>query len=181
MSEGQRFSIGDYAWLADWTSCEDYVVCPDCGGSRRLRVTFHDETQVSIACQNCALGYDLPTGRVRVYTRTARVRREHVNGVEIGPSGTRWRLGLSDTCYRTVDDADLFTEEADALARAAERCAELDAQDRQKVFAKEKDTRTWAWNASYHRKQIKYAEGQIAYHTSKLAVAALKAKETAPA
>lgn len=176
MSE-QRFSIGDYAWLADWTSREDYVVCPDCGGTGRLRVTFHDETQVSIECRNCAAGYDPPTGRVRVYTRTARAERVFINGVEIGPSGTRWRLGHSDSCYRVIDDANLFTEETDALERAAEQCAELDAQDRQKVFAKEKDTRTWAWNASYHRKQIKDAEGKIAYHTAKLAVAALKAKE----
>lgn len=176
MSES-RFKIGDYAWLADWTSREDSVVCPDCDGTGRLRVIFHDETQVSIECRNCALGYDPPTGRVRVYTRTARAMREHVNGAEIGPSGTRWRLGLSDTCYRTVDDGDLFTEESDALARAAERCAELDAQDRQKVFTKEKDTRTWAWNASYHRRMIAEGERQATYHRAKLAVASLKAKE----
>jgi len=55
--------------------------------------------------------------------------------------------------------------------------ADADRAEREKIATKEKDTRTWAWNASYHRRQIKDAKRQLEYHTAKLNVASLKAKE----
>lgn len=169
-----RFKIGDTAWLATWDSREDYVCCPDCGGTGRIRVTFHDDSEASIGCGNCS---DPPTGRVSVYTRLPRAERVHINGMELGPSGLRWRLGHSDNCYRIIEDASLFDDETSCLAYATGKCAKLDEKDRQKVLTKEKYDRSWAWNASYHRKQIKDAERNIAYHKAKLAVAAIKAKE----
>lgn len=172
-----RFKIGDTAWWPHWTTSESFVTCPDCGGTGRIRVTFHDETTASITCGNCAPGYDPPTGRVRVYDRKPHTEQVYLNGVEIGPESTRWRLGHSDNCYSVVPDEELFLDEAESLAYAIKKCAELDEQDRKKVFTKEKDTRSWAWNASYHRRGIKEAERQLEYHRSKLAVAALKAKE----
>lgn len=177
MSGDLRFKIGDMAWIASFDSCDDGVICPDCGGTGRLRVIFHDETQVSIACQNCAVGYDPPTGRVRVYKRTPRVQHVHINGFEVGANETRFRLGYSDNCYHTVADKDLFDTQEEAQTASENKCVELDEADKQKVLTKEKDTRTWAWNASYHRKQIKEANRQIVYHTAKLTVAAIKAKE----
>ena len=41
---------------------------------------------------------------------------------------------------------------------------------------KEKDTKTWAWNVHYHRKEIREAQKRIEYHTSKLNVAKLHVK-----
>jgi ribosomal protein S27E len=168
-----RFEIGQEVWRASWDSTTAYVTCPDCGGTGRLRVTFHDETQVSIGCQNCAPGYDPPTGRVRVYERHARAFRSVVTGLEMEGTRIRWRTNDS----YIVEDEDLFEDEAAALARATEKAAEADREERQRVLTKEKDTRTWAWNASYHRKQIKEAQRQIEYHTAKLNVAAIKAKQ----
>jgi hypothetical protein len=45
-------------------------------------------------------------------------------------------------------------------------------------MAKTKDHRSWAWNASYHRRNIKDLERQLEYHRSKLAVCAANAKES---
>lgn len=55
--------------------------------------------------------------------------------------------------------------------------AEADAEELRRIAEKEKPTRTWSWNATYHRKEIKRCEESIARHRAKLSVASLKAKE----
>jgi hypothetical protein len=71
----------------------------------------------------------------------------------------------------------VFDSEQEALEYAKALRDAHEADERRRILAKEKDTRSWAWNATYHRKRIKEAEKQIAYHRSKLEVAALKSKE----
>jgi hypothetical protein len=174
--EDMRFEVGQQIWWASWSTSNDHVVCPDCQGDGRLRVTFADDTTVSIACRNCASGYDAPTGYVRVYERTPRVESCTVTGYEVTGSNVRWRTSSS----HVVDDEDLFDNEADCHARAQAVCDEANAAERDRVMNKEKDTRTWAWNASYHRREIASAKKRIEYHTAKLAVASLKSKEREP-
>lgn len=168
-----RYQIGDEAWMASFEGVETSVECPDCGGTGRLRVTFHDDTEVSIGCSACSRGYEPPTGRIQVYTRTAAARKVYITGVRIDGDKTEW--STSDSYI--VPDEDLFDDEAQCLAAAKEKAAEYDRKDRERVLTKEKDTRSWAWNATYHRREIKRAEQLIAYHSAKLAVASLKAKE----
>lgn len=172
-----RFEVGQQIWVGEFSPlAPTHVTCPDCGGTGRLRVTFHDDTQVSIECRNCSLGYDPPTGRVVVYQNDAKARQAVITGVEIHGGKTRWHIDGISGCYRIVDDEDAFDTQEAALASAEQKAATYNQEQRDRVFAKEKDTRTWAWNASYHRKQIKDAQHQLEYHTSKLNVAAIKAK-----
>lgn len=177
-----RFEVGQQIWIGTFSPLSPvHETCPDCGGTGRLRVTFHDETQVSIECRNCAAGYDPPTGRVIVYRNDAGARQATVTGLEVHGAKVRWHVDACAGSYRIVDDEDAFEIEADALAWAQARAATYEAEQRAKIFQKEKDTHTWAWNASYHRNNIKRAEKDIAYHTAKLNVAKLKAKEPEPA
>ena len=76
-----------------------------------------------------------------------------------------------------IDEDKVFLTESEAQTRADLMAAEYDAEERERIFKKEKDQRSWAWNASYHRKEIKEAERRIEHHKKKLAHAALKAKE----
>jgi len=168
-----RFEIGQQVWRPSFDNEPAYITCPDCGGSGRLRVTFHDETQVSIECKNCSVGYDPPSGRIKCYNRMPRAELETITGCEIGGGKVEWRTSGT---YR-VDASELFDNEADCMIAAMAKAAQFDADDRQRILTKEKDTRSWAWNASYHRKCIKEAQRQIEYHTAKLNVAKVKAKE----
>jgi hypothetical protein len=168
-----KYQVGQQVWRASWEGTETSIPCPDCGGTGRIRVTFHDETQVSIGCQYCARGYDPPTGRVRVHDRRPTAVLETITGAEIEGGKTEWRTNRT---YR-APESDLFDNEAECLAAAAVKAAQHDREERDQINNKEKDTRTWAWNASYHRKCIKDAQKQIDYHSRKLAVASIKAKE----
>lgn len=173
-----RFEIGQECWVADFQALAPaYVTCPDCGGTGRLRVTFHDETQVSIECRNCSSGYDPPSGQIIVYRQQAGAKLTTITGVEINGDMTRWHVNGTAHGYQIVDDDKAFDNREAALAYAEGRAAEWEQEQRDKIATKEKDTRTWAWNASYHRKCIKQAQKNIEYHSAKLAVAAIKAKD----
>lgn len=172
-----KFEMGQSVWWATWDASDSYLICPDCGGTGRLRVTFHDETQVSIDCRNCCSGYDPPSGRVHVYTRKAVAKLTTITGFDV--EGIKVRYRTPDSYI--IEEANLFDSEADALLRAAEMAAKEDQAQRDKVLNKEKDTRTWAWNASYHRREIERAKKQIEYHSAKLAVAAIRAKDKSAA
>lgn len=178
MSGGKpRFSIGDRVWLASFDSSDAYVTCPDCGGTGRLRVTFHNETTVSIECANCAAGYSSPTGRIKIYDRQPRAWEITVTGIEMTGIEVTYRLGGDASSWRSAADGDVFATHDEAWMRARAVAEEAAEDERKRVYRKERDTRTWAWNASYHRGEIKRALKSVEYHTSKLTVAALKAKE----
>lgn len=172
-----RFEIGHKIWIGDFSPLSPiFETCPDCGGTGRLRVTFHDETQVSIECRNCAVGYDPPTGQILVYRNKAEARQATVTGLEVNGAKTQWHVDSCAGSYRIVDNEDAFESESDALVWAQEHAAAYELEQIAKISKQEKDTRTWAWNASYHRRCIKSAEKDIVYHAAKLAVAAVKAK-----
>lgn len=168
-----KYEIGQSVWLALWDSSDNYVTCPDCGGTGRLRVTFHDETQVSVECQRCGPGYERPTGSIKVYDRRARVVQAMITGAEIDGMKVEWK---TDQHYRLPED-EIYDSEADAMAAAIVKADQANREERERIQKKEKDTRSWSWNATYHRRCLKEAQRQIEYHTAKLAVASLKAKE----
>lgn len=168
-----KFQIGDSVWAATWDATEAWVECPDCCGHGRLRVIMGDGTEVSIDCQNCELGYQGPQGRKLYYARAARAELCVIKGVRIEGDHVEYQSSRSYTEL----EVNLFDNEADALARAQMIASEEETKERNRIFQKEKDTRSWAWNATYHRRAIRDAKKAIDYHTRKLAVASLKAKE----
>ena len=172
-----KFKIGDEVWRPTWDARENWVTCPDCGGTGRLRVTFHDETTVSIGCANCSVGYDPPRGKVKCYDRQPDAQIGIITGMEIDGEKVEYRIASGLNSYWRLSEDELSFDRDEALAKAQAKAEAADAEERARISKKEKDTRTWAWNASYHRQCIKRATRDLEYHTAKLNVAALKAKE----
>lgn len=176
-SQARQWKIGDAVWYATWHAHDAYIECPDCGGTGRLRVTFHDETTVSIGCANCSPGYNPPTGRIKVYRREARADRAVITGLtQKANEPTEYSFNVIGGYQYYAKSECLFDSEADAMVYATQMADEADQAERDRALRKEKDTRTWAWNASYYRRQIKKAHQRIELYTAKLAVASLKAK-----
>lgn len=172
-----KYEIGQEVWWATCETEETSLECPHCGGTGRLRVIFHDETTVSIECENCAVGYDPPTGRVKCSVRKPTARMVIISGVEVRTDGEYFEYRT--TLSYIVPEEHLFEAEADALEKATQISVERDREERERVLRKEKDARSWAWNASYHRNEIKRAEKNIEYHKAKLAVANLAGRAAA--
>lgn len=169
----RQYEIGQQIWEATWEATQAYVACPDCAGTARVRVMLPDDTIVSVECQGCCKGYEGSDGRIMVYDRQPLAQLVTITGVEIENDKIEWR---TDRSYRVTEDH-LFESEAHALVAAQAMAAAADREERERVNSKENPLKSWAWNAHYHRKCIRDAEKQISYHTARLAVAKVKAKE----
>lgn len=167
-----KFNIGDEVWYASTEYQEKWITCPDCLGHKYLRVIFGDDTEVSIDCANCAPGYDPPRGVIKLGTYEVAVRQVTIGGMELQKDKEpEYKFDCySGGCCRTKE-SQLFAakEEAENVGRVL--AAQMTKDEADRVNKKEKDTRTWAWNATYHRRMIKDAERNLKYHTDKLAAA----------
>lgn len=168
-----KYNIGDIVWVASFEAREAWVTCPDCLGSKRLRVIMGDDTEVSIDCKGCEQGYLGPLGHLRVYDRTPHAVQSCIREIKLEDDGPKY----SGASFYEKPEAEVYDNQEEAAAAAAVHAARMDKEERDRIAHKEKDTKSWAWNASYHRKAIKDAERQLAHHRAKLAVAAAKAKE----
>jgi hypothetical protein len=172
-----KYSIGDVVWRPTFENEQEWVECPDCGGTGRLRVTFHDDTTVSIECRNCSRGYDPPTGKVSRYVRHPEAHQGVISGIEITGAGVEYRLRQGEHSSWICKESDLSDTHEEAMVKAQALADEASAEENRRIYRKEKDTRTWAWNASYHRGRIKDAQRNLEYHTKKLAAANLKVRD----
>ena len=172
-----QFQIGDTAYYARAGNRQVWITCPECLGSGRLRVILGDGSEVSIECVCCDRGYEGSPGKIQTYDFVSEVDIVTIYGIESnlvnGALHTRYKF---DGCYST-DQENLFLTKEEAKNRADVLAAEHAAEEKKKIGYKEKQTKTWARNASYHRQCIAKAQQQIVYHTSKLTVAAKNAKE----
>ncbi len=157
-------------------AAKTFIECPECNGDKFVTVQAGRNPAVTVDCENCRVAYgEFSAGVVTVYTVKAEVITLTITCIEIRSDDT--------VEYRSTrgifQESQLFHGFDRALAEAAaERLMnEHNAAELKRVERKEKPDRTWSWNASYHRKAIKEATRQLAYHTKKLEVAARLAKE----
>lgn len=176
-----KFKIGDTLYIATFNSTDNYIICPDCGGTKTLRVILWDGTEYIIDCQGCSAGYDPPIGYIRTYKRIPKVEVVTLSGMEINQnSPIEYRVRWSSYCYRTLKEDELFVLKEDAEAKAVVTAKELEEKELAEIEQKEKPTRSWAWHVHYHRKQIRDAEETIARATDQLNVAKRHIKAEPP-
>ena len=173
-----KYKIGDSLYLATFNSESDYIICPECGGTKILRVILWDGTEHTIDCQGCSSGYNPPTGYVRVYKRIPKVEIIVISGMEINlGEPIEYRVSLSSCSTRILKEDELFLSKEGAEIKAVELVKEIEAQDKARIEQKEKPTRSWAWHVHYYRGQIRDAEATINRATDKLNAAKRHVKE----
>ena len=167
--KNDHFEIGATAYVAQFQSVSGVVTCPDCLGTLRMRVFMGNGEEHSVACGRCSNGYNPPTGYIEhTKNATAKVIKITISGLEISNNQSLCRYSAGDYSY---DGKDVFATKEEAMQRAQVLAEEHAEREIERLASKEHDTRSWAWNVSYHRRCIKDAEKSIAYHTSKLNVA----------
>lgn len=168
-----KYDIDHQVWRATFSSTDSSITCPDCGGEGRIRCILYDNTEVSVECEGCKRGFDSATGRVKAYIRKPYTELVRITGFGVNEAGVEYRI---NGCWIVKEDS-LFGTEQEAMAAAIALVDKEARQDLERINRKEKPNKTWAWNAHYHRRGIREAERQIAYHTARLNVAKVKAKE----
>lgn len=167
-------NIGDKVWWAKRKWTEKYTICPDCLGTLALTVIMGDGSSVSIDCAGCARGYEPPTGYVKHHEEVPCVELTTIQGMEVH-IGKEIEYSVNGSCC--VKESELFSTIEEAQKKAEELSIIFNREKLSELNRKEKPTRTWAWNACYHRKELKRAQQQLEYHSAKLSVAKSKSKE----
>lgn len=169
----KTYNIGDKVWFAQRKTVEKTALCPDCFGTRALTLIKGDGERVSLACAGCTRGYNEPTGYVHYHAQVSSVSEVTVERVEIKRDGVTY--GVNGNWI--VENDNVFDTREEAEVRALVLAEEYNQDEEARVYTKEKPQHTWAWNAHYHRDCIKRAEKDLLYHTAKLNVAKVRAKE----
>jgi len=174
----QKFNIGDTVFIADYGKHEKWVTCPDCFGTKTVKVILGNGDEITIECCGCTSGYEPAMGVIRQFDWSVEATKHTVTGVnqtltettyylDKSPTGGSYRTGTDDTVFATRDEA---VEYGNIAKEAHER------DENKRWMAKTKDHKSWRWNASYHRGCITDLERQLAYHRSKYSFCAAKDK-----
>ena len=172
------FKIGDKVFKVTYSRQEKWVVCPDCLGSKHVKMILGDGTEVIIECGGCDPGgYRASTGSIKQYEFATVVKAYTVTGISTRGSEVRYELDNYGGSYWTGEEKELFATTEEAQADGERLRLEHEAEENKRWMAKTKDHKSWAWNATYHRRCIKDHERQLEYHRSKVQICAAKAKE----
>jgi predicted nucleic acid-binding Zn ribbon protein len=52
-----KYQIGDRVLVAHWTTDEVREVCPDCGGTKVVKVVLASGEEIEARCQHCSVGF----------------------------------------------------------------------------------------------------------------------------
>lgn len=165
-----QFNIGDTAYFASAGQEPSWITCPECLGSGRLRVILGDDSEVSIACVCCERGYEGSPGKIQTRVLHASVEGFLVTGVETHMRDDVLTVRYSNRQWSVEADR-LFATYAEAFAQAEVLVAAKQAEETKRLSYKMKQTRTWTWNVSYYRREIRNAQQTIERMQARLNVA----------
>lgn len=171
-----KFKIGDTAFRASYDKQPKWITCPDCLGSKHVKMILGDGTEVTIECGGCDPGgYEPSKGVIRQYDYVTVVKEFTVTGVNVRAEEINYELNnFGGGSYYSSDEKDLFETREEAQADGERQRREHEAEENKRFMAKTKNHHSWKWNATYHRRCIADLERQLEYHRGKVQVCAAK-------
>lgn len=166
------FNIGDKVWFVRSGQREKWITCPHCFGNKKLTVILGDGTQIGMDCACCDRGWMGSWGEIAVYEWDACVLCGLITSVELCEREYKYR---TDSCY--CADHYFFTKEEAEAEQLILEMQHIESEKQRIHNKKEYASKSWAWNATYHRRQLKNAQRDIEYHSTKLELAKSKSKE----
>jgi hypothetical protein len=166
-----NIKIDDWVYVATYGTKQKQIQCPHCLGTRYCKVIIATGEEFTVDCGSCSMGYEGSIGTITDYDYTPEVKHVQVSRIEVRRDGNEY---YSD--YYVYDHSKVFLNREDAEKEAEILTLKHEQEQADKIRRKEKDAKSWAWNASYHKKAIEKAKKDIEYHSAKLNVAKLEAK-----
>lgn len=164
---GAPVQIGQTVYEARaWSYGDKSVPCPVCYGQLFATLILGNGEHVKVECDACGIGYNGPRGVVNERCAGSRIDTHIVAGLL--SDGDGWKvLDRSGSRYAWGSEVFETAEEAETQRAALFAEAVKDAENRT-FQQREHKRKKLTWLAFYHRKGIKTAERDLAYHTRKL-------------
>ena len=173
------FQIGDRVFLASGSPEQVWVTCPDCLGEGRVKIILGG-VEHWIDCCCCERGLESP-GRIMTYQYDGSVTEIVIGGVEQSQTASglsiSYRFNVTANSWNSVEADKVFANRQDAERRAHELSVYCNREADENLKRKFNAKKSWAWNASYHRREVERAKKDLEYHTKKLNVASVCAKQ----
>jgi len=172
------FALGQALWWVGSGYQEEWIVCPECCGTKAITMVRGDGTAVSVHCVACAVGFEPPTGKVkRIFYQHRPTpfvpRRVEIRGQEI-------LYSTSDPdaqCYSSVPASLLFASKEACQAACDALNAERTKHEEERAIAMLASTRRGlAWSVHYWGRLVKELERHLAQARARLAVCKEKEK-----
>jgi len=179
-----KFKLGDTVFMARYERAEKTIICPDCLGSARVKVTLGTGEEIMIECGGCDPGgYQGSTGRIKQYDYTSWIASHTVTGINLKRDDVEYQLDrFGDCCsYATGTERGnypVFATEEEAKARGEKIRKKHGAEENKLLFAKTKNHKTWVWNASYTARELKERSVSLNITVQKLKFANLILRRT---
>jgi hypothetical protein len=168
---------GDTIWHASFNPHRDKrVPCPVCYGKGSVVLILGNNDQVTIECDYCGKGSQTgPRGYDTVYEATAIAVERRITEVRVKVTTEGEKREYLSANWALAPE-DIFTTEAEALARAQEKAAAAEAEEvRRGGVSWEYDAKSYAWKAGYHLRQIERSRRDMAYAERMISVCKAKA------
>jgi len=152
------FPIGAKVWWSGPKYEETYETCPDCAGTRTIRMALGCGDVVELACATCTCGFDPPRGVVKKTICGYGPREVDLGNVEIYRDEVRYTAA-----GYTIDARELFTDRAMCEVRCEElRAAKQKDEDRMFLARHKSKRHDMASSVRYWRDQVRRLEEELA-------------------
>lgn len=148
------FAIGETVWHAGNRYIEEYPVCPDCAGQKYVTLKLGNGDEHTLDCRCCGIGYDPPTGRMKVNRfiyepeEITLARVTHFDKDGVGYTNAP----VEASSYSTYHSSSLFRDKLQCEAVCEKMRAEKAAQEEENALARAKSRgRDMAYSVSYWR------------------------------
>ena len=150
------FALGETVWHAAHRADRTWVECPECLGTKTIKVTLATGEEYELGCAACSRGYEPSSGKVEKTEHRFKPTLFTPQRFSIDSDGVRYSESIPDaTAYAHVSSNDLFVSEEACAARCSEENKRLDKEwaerELQNLMSKRKD---YAWSVHYWRRQL---------------------------
>ena len=166
----KEYNIGDKVYWAKYERIDVRKKCPVCFGKKGIIVILGNDEKVKIECDYCNVGLSSATGYIKEYDWVSDISEIIIDGKEINENLKGKFIEYRYGCYILRND-DIFIDKKDAEKRVKEKIKEAkDEEDKRYQSVKGGKIMKLSWSIGYHRKEIKQAEKNLAYHSSKVEI-----------
>jgi len=163
-------NIGDVVYRATQEQTEKWITCPYCVGQRYLTVIFGDGEKATIKCNNCSIGFDPSSGRVKTYEYESKVEAVEIDSISRGVDGSFEYSGnktgsVNAYSYVRLEPGEYFDTKEEAEMRVLVLTELKREQEASKHTRKTDESKTWRWHATSYRRQIIDAKRTLEYAT----------------
>ena len=166
------FAVGEEAWWIGNYSKEETIVCPECLGTKVLKVIQGNGKEFNLDCACCSRGYEAPSGCISQTVYYHKPEKIKLGAVDMSCGEFRYDIGNGWSIYAK----DIYKTEAECLdACIKENRVKAAYREEQMLNAIKSKRRDMAWSVHYWQGQIRRFKDDLKRAEDRLDVCKAKA------